>query len=529
MLLSRVSRVGPARSRSARPLARRPTLRVSLASPARSRAMVREKSPPTTPERASRPTHVPQSPTPRVIVPAGDDGVPREASVMTPGERHAPPGTVTRERDDHKHALTMQYLEDQAVVDDDGYVPPSETASDEDERDARERALTRTFGYDDALSRGEGDGAEDYMLLAGMVRAGECVEAITRRKMGGLTTLRWQRVGPQGGVELIENARGERYVCQDVDVGCILRAVRYSDGNFDIASTRTPVVAMLADKQQSEGKRKEIVLPEVPLGPMSEAHALFLRGKALEAESYDVDVDEETSDEKAKEALKCYVLAAKDRYVPAYSSIGKIYELGIGVKCDYDQARGWYKEGVKEGCPICNNNLGSLEYLELGIGADRENAAEYFKVAAAKGNAAAMNNLAVCYEEGVGVPASFNEARNYYEQAVRGGVMSAFTALGYAEIVNGDLDDALDAFHASLESGNPDAAEGVALLSTLQISSQAAPSPMEQNIKHASAELLKMEIDQYANLSMKLYDVIMKSNSEVLKLQARRITQDIFG
>ena len=149
-----------------------------------------------------------------------------------------------------------------------------------------------------------------------------------------------------------------------------MRAVRYSDGNFDIASTRTPVVAMLADKQQSEGKRKEIVLPEVPLGPMSEAHALFLRGKALEAESYDVDVDEETSDEKAKEALKCYVLAAKDRYVPAYSSIGKIYELGIGVKCDYDQARGWYKEGVKEGCPICNNNLGSLEYLELGIGAD---------------------------------------------------------------------------------------------------------------------------------------------------------------
>ena len=127
-----------------------------------------------------------------------------------------------------------------------------------------------------------------------------------------------------------------------------------------------------------------------------------------------------------------------------------------------------------------------------------------------------VRQTAVCYEEGVGVPASFNEARNYYEQAVRGGVMSAFTALGYAEIVNGDLDDALDAFHASLESGNPDAAEGVALLSTLQISSQAAPSPMEQNIKHASAELLKMEIDQYANLSMKLYDVIMKSNSEAL-------------
>ena len=147
-----------------------------------------------------------------MIVPAGDDGVPRGASVMTPGERHAPPGTVTRERDDHKHALTMQYLEDQAVVDDDGYVPPSETASDEDERDARERALTRALDYDDALSRGEGDGAEDDMRLAGMVRAGECVEAIARRKMGGLTTLRWQRVGPAGR-RGVDRKRSRRTIC----------------------------------------------------------------------------------------------------------------------------------------------------------------------------------------------------------------------------------------------------------------------------------------------------------------------------
>ena len=462
-----------------------------------------------------------------MIIPAGDDGVPRGGPVTTSGERRPPPGMMSHEREDYKYALTMQYLEDQAIVDDDGYVPPSKSACDEDERDAHEQAPTRALDYDDARSGGGEYEDENDMHIVGMARAGECVEVITRRKMGGLVTLRWQRVGPQGGVELIENARGKRYVCQDVDVGYILRVVRYSDGDLDIVSTRTPVVAMLASKEQPEGKRKEIVLPEVPLGPMSKAHALFLQGKTLEAESYDADIDEETSVERAKEALKCYVLAAKERYVPAYSSIGKIYELGVGVECDYDQARGWYKEGVKEGCAICNNNLGSLEYLELGIGADRENAAEYFKVAAAKGNAAAMNNLAVCYEEGVGVQASFNEARNYYEQAVRGGVMSAFTALGYAGIVTGDLDDALDAFHAGLESGNPNAAEGVALLSALQIPSQDVPDPMEESIKHA--EFLKMEIDQYASLSMKLYDLIMKSNSDALKHQARRIKQDIFG
>ena len=132
-------------------------------------------------------------------------------------------------------------------------------------------------------------------------------------------------------------------------------------------------------------KRKEIVLPQLPLGPTSEAHELFLQGKMFEAQSYELRYDEEMSEEKAKEALRCYVLAAKERYIPAYSSIGRIYELGIGVKSDYEQARGWYKEGVKEGCAICHNNLGSLEYLELGIGADRENAAQYFITAAEKG------------------------------------------------------------------------------------------------------------------------------------------------
>ena len=45
--------------------------------------------------------------------------------------------------------------------------------------------------------------------------------------------------------------------------------------------------------------------------------------------------------------------------------------------------------------------------------------------------------------------------------------MSAFPALGYADIINGDLHHALDAFHASLECGNDKAVEGIAMLSTL--------------------------------------------------------------
>lgn len=42
--------------------------------------------------------------------------------------------------------------------------------------------------------------------------------------------------------------------------------------------------------------------------------------------------------------------------------------------------------------------------------------------------------------------------------------MSVFIVLGYVEIVNGDLDDAFDAFYVSFESGNLDVVEGVVLL-----------------------------------------------------------------
>ena len=460
--------------------------------------------------RATIPTRVPQSPTPRSIVPS--DVLPASPSGRQRSIHRA--GSFD-EREDHKAALTKQYLDDQARLEEDGYVPPSEV--DSETRELPEEA-----------SEEERDDEENEIRLVGLVRAGECVEAVSRTRSKKDSIFRWQRVGLNGGVELIENARGERYVCQDIDVGSIIRVVRCTQGVCTSAVTTKPVSAMETRKESTKMKRKEIVLPQLPLGPTSEAHELFLQGKMFEAQSYELRYDEEMSEEKAKEALRCYVLAAKERYIPAYSSIGRIYELGIGVKSDYEQARGWYKEGVKEGCAICHNNLGSLEYLELGIGADRENAAQYFITAAEKGNAAAMNNLAVCYEEGVGVSRNFREATAYYEQAVRGGIMSAFPALGYADIINGDLHHALDAFHASLECGNDKAVEGIAMLSTLPTENSPV-APVESESKNVSIELMKMEIDQYATLSMKLYDLILSSNSASLKKQANKLVAEGFG
>lgn len=105
--------------------------------------------------------------------------------------------------------------------------------------------------------------------------------------------------------------------------------------------------------------------------------------------------------------------------------------------------------------------------------------------------------------------------------------MSAFPALGYADIINGDLHHALDAFHASLECGNDKAVEGIAMLSTLPTENSPV-APVESESKNVSIELMKMEIDQYATLSMKLYDLILSSNSASLKKQANKLVAEGF-
>jgi len=450
-----------------------------------------------------------RSPVPRVTSPA----------ISTP-----PRLSVLDGAEDYKSALTARYLEEQRATSEDGDVPPSEHVFNEHgERVTNVAGSTNAFGREEAEDYGSG------LRLRGFARAGECLElkGYDDKREG---TTRWQRVTPHGGVELIEHARGTRYVCQDADIGCAVRAVRGGNGEVVAAMTEDAVEAAVdRQKEEIEGKRKEFVLEEVPLGPSSAAYKLHVRGKMLEAEACEADPADELSDGKAKEALKCYVIAAKERFVPAYSSIGRMYELGIGMDCDYEQARGWYKEGVKEGCPICANNLGVLEYLELGIDANKESAASYFQTAVAHGNPAAMNNLALCHEEGIGVPQNFYEARDYYEMAARGGIMSAFVSLGYSQIINGELDEALDAFKAGLNCGIEDAADGTVLLSNLNAPKhEVICDRAEVLAKELSIESLTKEVEKYAELSRRLHEIIMMTGSERVKSRANRCIDEIF-
>ena len=458
-----------------------------------------------------------RSPTPRTITPR---------ALLTPQRTPAEHALALAQADNYKSRLTSRYLDEQARGRDDGYVPASEI----DARDEENHSVAATTGG--GLERAYGRGDDDYgsgVRLRGVAQAGECLELRGYDpKSDGMT--HWQRVNPYGGVELIENARGRRYVCQDDDVGCRVRAVRSAKGQVVAVMMDDPVeLAIDRPRESVDGKRKEVLLPGVPLGPASAAYKAHAQGKTLEAEACEGNEDDEITEEKAKEALKCYVTAAKEGFVPAYSSIGRMYELGIGMECDYEQARGWYREGIKEGCPICANNFGVLEYLEIGEGANKENAASYFREAVARGNAAAMNNLALCHEEGTGVQQNFCEARNYYEMAAQGGIMSAFTSLGYSQIVNGELDEAMDAFNAGLDFGIEDAADGASLLADLTAAkSETVCESAEILAKTVSIEALTKEVEQYADLSKRLYEIITLTGTERVKSAANRCIEEVF-
>jgi hypothetical protein len=461
----------------------------------------------------------PRSPTPRTITPR---------ALLTPQRTPAEHALALAHADDYKSTLTSRYLDEQARGRDDGYVPASEIDGRDGENE-RAAAVMIGGGLESAYGRGEDGEYGSGARIRGVARAGECLELRGYdTKIDGVT--HWQRVNPYGGVEMIENARGRRYVCQDEDIGCTMRALRSANGQVVAVMMDDPVeLAIDRPREAVEGKRKEVVLPEVPLGPASAAYTLHARGKVLEAEACEANKDDKISEEKAKEALKCYVTAAKEQFVPAYSSIGRMYELGIGMERDYEQARGWYREGIKEGCPICANNLGVLEYLEIGEGAEKDNAASYFQEAVTLGNPAAMNNLALCLEEGIGVEQNFCEAQKYYELAAQGGVMSAFTSLGYSQIVNGELDEALDAFNAGLDFGIEDAADGVALLSDLNASK---PEILRDRAESLAAELsieaLTKEVEQYADLSKRFYELLTLTAGERVKNAANRCIEEVF-
>ncbi|SCY43233.1 Sel1 repeat-containing protein, partial [Legionella israelensis DSM 19235] len=77
----------------------------------------------------------------------------------------------------------------------------------------------------------------------------------------------------------------------------------------------------------------------------------------------------------------------------AQNNLGYVYDHGIGVKQDTEEAVHWYRMAAEQGNATAQNNLGfAYEYGE-GVDKDEKEAVRWYRMAAEQGNAAALDNL----------------------------------------------------------------------------------------------------------------------------------------
>lgn len=149
-----------------------------------------------------------------------------------------------------------------------------------------------------------------------------------------------------------------------------------------------------------------------------------------------------------EEALKWYQLSAEQGSVPAQLSLAQLAMAGQLPDADDTQARRWLAMAAEEGDPGAQFNLGMLLLEGRGGSEDPEQAALLFEAAANQGLTAAQNNLANLYENGTGVERSPEKAFEWYSKAARDRDQYAQNSLGrhYAEGIGVERNNAWAVF-----------------------------------------------------------------------------------
>jgi len=153
--------------------------------------------------------------------------------------------------------------------------------------------------------------------------------------------------------------------------------------------------------------------------------------------------------------------------VDAQFNLGTLYENGLGVEADAEQAARWYRAAAARRVDLARLALarlqraGALEpepdedqiklletaarrglaeaQYELGVAFDRglgvtqnhATAAGWYQRAAEQGLTDAQYNLATLYDEGLGTPRDIGQAREWYVRAADAGEARAMNNLGY--------------------------------------------------------------------------------------------------
>lgn len=130
-------------------------------------------------------------------------------------------------------------------------------------------------------------------------------------------------------------------------------------------------------------------------------------------------------------ALRSWRPLAEQGDAEAQTSIGVMYENGIGVQQDYQQAVFWYRQAADQGYAVAQYNLGVVYGDGSGVQQDYQQAASWYRKAAEQGYAGAQHNLGIMYAKGHGVPQDYAAALSLWTPLAAQGNARAQFFLGY--------------------------------------------------------------------------------------------------
>jgi hypothetical protein len=127
-------------------------------------------------------------------------------------------------------------------------------------------------------------------------------------------------------------------------------------------------------------------------------------------------------------AMDFYQRAATKYDTTAMIGIARLYRI-VPTEPNIPVALKWYQKAVSLGDPQAMTEIGVLYQNGIGVTQDFNQAMKWYKPAADAGNADAMYSIGFCYEGGWGVDKDIPTAINWYNKAVRQGSGDAGKAL----------------------------------------------------------------------------------------------------
>lgn len=125
-------------------------------------------------------------------------------------------------------------------------------------------------------------------------------------------------------------------------------------------------------------------------------------------------------------AVPCLLEAAIFEHVDAQFNLGRMYDEGVGVKQNKEEAVHWYQRAAGLGHADAQNDLAYMYESGEGVEKNPKEAVKWYLASAKQGNPIAQCNLANLYRWGIGCETNKKEAFRWFSEAADQGDDQAY-------------------------------------------------------------------------------------------------------